>query len=110
MEASATIVNVNSTQTENLIGFLGIIVGATIAVPEDVAAFTSIMVEHGDALIAGADDQDVEGCFMVLFKDIQLCADEKVATELVKKVTGVVAGKTGDADKPHLRLRIMTNL
>jgi hypothetical protein len=32
------------------------------------------MVQHADALIAGADDSDAEGCFQVLFKDIQVTA------------------------------------
>ena len=34
--------------------------------------FATIMVQHADALIAGADDSDAEGCFQVLFKDIQV--------------------------------------
>jgi hypothetical protein len=110
MQTSSTIVNVNPTHIHELIGFISQTIGVPLEVPADVSTFTAILVEHGDALISGAEDSDAEGCFMVLFKDIQLCEDVGVTTKLVRSITTAIAGKIDDPHKPHLRLRIMANL
>ena len=70
--ASTTVVNVNSEQQDKLIDYLSGVVGTPLAKPANVTEFTEIMVAHADALIAGAEEKDVEGCFQVLFKDIQV--------------------------------------
>jgi hypothetical protein len=43
-----------------------------------LSEFAAIMVQHADALVRDADESDVEGCFQVLFKDIQVCVCERV--------------------------------
>ena len=110
MQTSSTIVNVNPSHIHELIGFIGGVIGITLEVPIDVGTFTAILVEHGDALISGAEDSDAEGCFMVLFKDIQLCEDVGATTKLVESITFAISRKSEDHHKPNLRLRIMANL
>ena len=72
MDSSTTIVNINWENLEKLMDYMGSVVGVKLSKPENVSEFTALMVTHADALIAGADDVDVEGCFQVLFKDIQV--------------------------------------
>ena len=72
MDASTTIVNINPEQLDKLMDFMSGIVGNALEKPANVKAFTALMVKHADALIAGAEESDAEGCFQVLFKDIQV--------------------------------------
>ena len=102
---------INADETKNLIAFIGAVVNnRDLDMPCNVEEMCKLIVDNADDLIVAAEDRDAEGCFMVLFKDIQLCSDTLLQSELVVQVIGVVEGKTEEKDKPYLRLRIMANL
>lgn len=71
-EASTTVVNVNAENVDKLMDFIGSVIGAPFAKPSNLTEFTAMMVQHANALIEKADEKDTEGCFQVLFKDIQV--------------------------------------
>ena len=48
------------------------VVGVQLSKPSNVSDFTDLLVANADALIAGAEDKDAEGCFQVLFQHIQV--------------------------------------
>ena len=72
MDSSTTIVNVNPEQLEKLVEFMSGVVGTSLAKPTSTAEFAALMCAQASALIDGADEADAEGCFQVLFKDIQV--------------------------------------
>lgn len=88
--------------------FISSTVGSEVKPPANVAEFTALMCKHTDILIESAEEIDAEGCFQVLFKDIQLESNPKEAEKLVSKVSEAITGKP--TSKPELRLRIMANL
>ena len=94
-----------------MIAFIGAVVNnRDLNMPCNVKEMCKLIVHTADDLIVAAEDRDAEGCFMVLFKDIQLCSDTLLQSELVMQVIGVLEGKTEENAKPYLRLRIMANL
>jgi hypothetical protein len=112
MEASTTIVNVNPDQLEKFMEFLSGVVGQPCGKPPaDLKAFTKLLCTHCEALVAGASEKDAEGCFQVLFKDIQLERDSASAAACVADVIKAVSGPPAALEaKPALRLRILSNL
>lgn len=108
MDASTTIVNVNPEHFDKLMDFIGDMVGSKVEKPTNVSEFSALMVANTDALLEGAEEGDAEGCFQVLFKDMQLEADPAVVARLVGEITGQLTANT--ESKPLLRLRILGNL
>jgi len=110
MEASTIIpTTFNPDQMDRLMEFMGGVVGTDLGrMPEDVEAFSAVMCKHCDALVSGAEEKDAEGCFMVLFKQLQLEPREDVVARCVSSVVAAVSADA--ASKPALRLRILANL
>jgi len=106
-EASTTVVNMNPDAVEKLIGLVGSTVGKELPKPADLTAFVALMTEHTDALIAGSSDSDAEGCFQILFFDLQEERDPAVARKLVSEISSAL---NGSEEKSALRLRILANL
>lgn len=72
MEPATTIVNVDPEQFDKLFSYMSGVVGVQLSKPSNVSDFTDLLVANADALIAGAEDKDAEGCFQVLFQHIQV--------------------------------------
>lgn len=57
-----------------------------------LSEFAAAMVQHADVLVRDADDSDVEGCFQVLFKDIQVRVNARL------KLQGSVQARVGTSE------------
>jgi translation initiation factor 3 subunit M len=108
MEASTTIVNVNSENHEKFVAYLGEVIGQNIKNLNSVEEFAALMSTHVDKIIDTLEEEDAEGCFQVLFKDIQLETDGALVSKLVRELTSVLTSNT--ETNPVLRLRILTNM
>jgi hypothetical protein len=72
VESSTTIVNINAEMSDKFIAFLSENIGVKIDNLNNVEEFTSLIVKNSDKMIENMAEEDAEGCFQVLFKDIQV--------------------------------------
>uniref|UniRef100_A0A7S2CTT4 Eukaryotic translation initiation factor 3 subunit M n=1 Tax=Octactis speculum TaxID=3111310 RepID=A0A7S2CTT4_9STRA len=104
-----TVVNVNPEARSHLVKFLSDVLGQEFPSSLDLRTFVELMSQHTDALIESEKvaDSDAEGCFQILFFELQEEKDTAVMLPLVGLITSAL---TGSESKAKLRLKILANL